>query len=126
MTASGDDRGESTVQVLLTMPTLVLLMLIGLQLSIHAHTAHVATAAAAHGAAVGSTPVGTQRTAEAAARRFSAELGATLVATTAGVAEDRVWVRVGLRVPRLVPLFPATVNRRVSEPRERLLREWER
>lgn len=121
------DSGETTTQLVIVLPVLIFILILGVQLAVHAHTAHVATAAAAHGAAVGSTASAGATSAATAARRLVEDLGAVLASSPsvrAGAGD--VTVTVALVVPRLVPLLPRTVTRQVSEPKERLTREWER
>lgn len=121
------DSGETTTQLVLVLPIVIFVMVLGVQIAVHAHTSHVATAAAARGAAAGSTPSGTRATAVAAARQMVLDLGARMATSpTARSSTDGIIVTVRLVVPRLVPLFPRTVERRVVEPKERLTREWER
>lgn len=123
----GVDRGESTSQLLLVLPVLMLVLSIGVQAAVHAHAAHVATAAASHGAAVGSTPTGSVSSASRAAHRMAVDLGASLVvAPRTAISGGMVEVTVEVSVPRLVPFVPRSVTRRMTEPQERLSREWER
>jgi hypothetical protein len=121
------DRGETTAQLVVVVPVVVMCVMIALQLAVHAHVAHVATAAAAHGAAVAATPAGTPAAGGAAARQMARELGAELAGAPAvQVSDGIVSVRVQLNVPSVIPLFPSIVGREVVEPRERVLREWQR
>lgn len=121
------DRGETTTQMLVVMPVVVMLLLIAIQISVHAHVAHVATAVAAHGAATAATPDSTRASADRAVRQLAADLGSRLASTPViGGSGGSVSVRVEMMVPRVIPLFPPTVAREVVEPKERLLREWER
>lgn len=125
--AAGCDRGEATVELVVLVPLLMLTLLVAVQLAVHAHAAHVATAVASHGAAVAATPAGSAASGSSAARRIADELGAALASSpVVDVAPGDVAVQVSIVVPRIVPLFPSTVTRRVVEPKERLLREWER
>ena len=121
------DRGETTTQVLVVTPVVVMLLLTAIQISIHAHVAHVATAVAAHGAATAATPESTRASADRAVRQLTADLGSRLASSPViGSSGGSVSVRVEVVVPRVIPLFPPTVTREVVEPKERLLREWER
>lgn len=122
-----DDRGEVSAQLVILIPVVWFLAMIALQVALQAHVAHVATASASHAASVVASAEGTASQARSAARQMVRDLGAEL-ATSPRVAatSDAIVVAVELRVPRLVPLFPRTVRREVTEPKERLLREWER
>jgi hypothetical protein len=51
--------------------------------------------------------------------RLASEPGAVVTAET-------VWVAVHLQVPRIVPFFPTSVRRVVTEPRERFIPESQR
>jgi hypothetical protein len=87
----------------------------------------VADAAAARGAAAGSAVDAGPGRATAVAAAVVAESGSTLAGpVTVELAETTVRVRVTISVPRIVPLFPATVSRDAVEPRERFVPESER
>jgi hypothetical protein len=119
MTRTERDRGEVTASTVLLIPVVVLLLMLGIQAAIWAHAAHVATASAANGAAVGATRGSGPVTAAAAALAMLADLDGEPVRAPSVVVDARtVRVTVAVAVPRLVPFFPTTVTRTALEPRE--------
>jgi len=119
--------GETTVQVLLAVPIVFTLVLIAIQGAVYMHSAHVASASASRGAAVGATMNGGEIDAIDAAVRTAAELSAQLAdEPRAVIARDRVTVTVTLRVPQVAPFFSLLVSRTAVEPRERFIPEDER
>lgn len=106
---------------------MLLVLLLGIQAVLWYHAANVATAAASQGAAAASVPGAGASTGVSAARRTALELGGRLVSEPASVVTaDTVWVAVHLHVPRVVPFFPTSVRRVVTEPRERFVPEPQR
>lgn len=121
------ESGETTTQVVLTVPIVLSLLLMAVQGAVYMHTAHVASASAARGAAAGAAMNGGVIAALDAAVRSAAELSAQLVdEPQATISDDRVAVTVNLRVPRVSPFFHLSVSRTVVEPRERFVPENER
>lgn len=121
------DHGEASTQLVLLTPVLLLCILLVVQAALWFHAAHVAGAAAGRGAAAAAQVGGSPTDGVAAASALVADAGATLAGppvATRSVEQASVTVR--LRVPRLVPGFPATVGRRVVAPVERFLPEAER
>jgi hypothetical protein len=108
-------------------PVMLLVLLLGIQAALWFHAANVATAAASQGAAAASVPGGTSSTGASTARRTVLELGGRLASEPgAVVTAETVWVAVHLQVPRIVPFFPTSVRRVVTEPRERFIPESQR
>jgi len=91
------------------------------------HTANVATASAARGAAAGASMQGGVLAALDATVRSTAELSAQLISDPiAVISNEQVSVTVNLRVPQVAPFFNLSVTRTVIEPRERFIPEDER
>lgn len=125
--SNSDELGETTTQVVLTVPIVLSLLLMAVQGAVYMHTAHVASASAARGAAAGAAINGGSIAAIDAAVRSTAELSAQLVdEPQAMISNDRVAVTVNLRVPRVSPFFRLSVSRTAVEPRERFIPEDER
>ncbi|MFM7755227.1 MAG: TadE/TadG family type IV pilus assembly protein [Actinomycetota bacterium] len=124
-------RGEVTAQVVIIIPTVVLVLLLAIQGALYFHVSHVAGAAAAQGASSASAK---DLTLSEAVRRgreradsLAADAGTELVAPTAVIVSgDVVQVTVRALVPRIVPFFPTTAIRTVIEPRERFIEEYRR
>jgi hypothetical protein len=111
----------------IVVPTVLLLLLVAVQVAVLLHGATVADAAAARGAAAGSALDTAPGRATEVAAAVVGESGSTLAApVVVELAETTVRVRVTVAVPRILPLFPATVSRDAVEPRERFVPESER
>jgi hypothetical protein len=121
-----DERGETTTQVIVMVPALMLLILLGVQSAMWFHAANVAQVAAARGAAAGSVRGGGEGAAVAESRLVVLDNSATASVVTAGVSDDTVTVTVTVDVPHLVPFFPSSVTRTQLEPLERFVSEAER
>ena len=127
MTATSGDRGETTTQIVVLVPVLMLLVLLVVQASLWYHTANVAQAGAARGAAAGAPAWASAGSASEAAVRTVGENGGHLVGQPVVVVGDRtVQVSVTLAVPQVVPFFPRVVTRIQLEPRERFIPEDQR
>ena len=128
---TNDDRGEVTSQVVIVIPLIVFVLMLAIQAALVFHTSAIASAAASRGASVASG-ARTPGMAGAVSGVFAAsdlvvELGGDLANTpSVGMADGRVTLSVEVRVPRIVPFFPATVVRTVVEPIERATLEVER
>jgi len=127
----GEHRGEITAQVVIIIPTVVLVLILAIQGALYFHVSHVAAAAAAQGASSASakdlTPGEAVRRGREMADSLAADAGTELVAPTAVVVSgDIVQVTVRALVPRIIPFFPMTAIRTVIEPRERFIEEFRR
>jgi len=121
------ERGETTAQVVLAVPVLLLFLLFGIQVSLYFHTAHIASIAAQEAAIAGAAAGSTEIEAIAVAVRSVAELHASEGKTPiVRMGERTIEVEVLLRVPAVISLFPAFVTRSASEPLERYVYEVER
>lgn len=121
------ERGETTAQVVLAVPVLLLFLLFGIQVSLYFHTAQIASIAAQEAAIAGAAVGGNEIEALAVAVRSVAELHASEGKTPiVRMGERTIEVEVLLRVPTVISLFPTFVTRSASEPLERYVYEVER
>ena len=108
-------------------PILMLLVLLVVQAALWFHTANIAQAGAARGAAAGAPVTSSVGAAADTAALTVRENGGRLIAAPVVAVDERsVAVTVSLRVPHVVPFFPAVVTRTQMEPRERFIPEDER
>lgn len=121
------ERGETTAQVVLAVPVLLLFLLFGIQVSLYFHTAQIASIAAQEAAIAGAAAGSNEIEAIAVAVRSVAEMHASEGKTPiVRMGERTIEVEVLLRVPTVISLFPAFVTRSASEPLERYVYEVER
>lgn len=121
------ERGETTAQVVLAVPVLLLFLLFGIQVSLYFHTAQIASIAAQEAAIAGAAAGSNEFEALAVAVRSVAELHASEGKTPiVRMGERTIEVEVLLRVPTVISLFPTFVTRSASEPLERYVYEVER
>ena len=121
------ERGETTAQVVLAVPVLLLFLLFGIQVSLYFHTAQIASIAAQEAAIAGAVAGSNEIEALAVAVRSVAELHASEGKTPiVRMGERTIEVEVLLRVPTVISLFPAFVTRSASEPLEKYVYEVER
>ena len=121
------EHGETTAQVVLAVPVLLLFLLIGIQVSLYFYTAQIASIAAQEAAIAGAAAGSNEIEAIAVAVRSVAELHASEGKTPiVRMGERTIEVEVLLRVPTVISLFPAFVTRSASEPLERYVYEVER
>jgi hypothetical protein len=102
----------------------LVLLLAVVQAALLWHSAHLADAAASRGAVAAAAVDGTAGDGVSAASSFAASAGAHLVGAPS-VARGAASVRasVTVRVPRVLPLFPASVRRTSVAPVERFVPE---
>ena len=121
------ERGETTAQVVLAVPVLLLFLLFGIQVSLYFHTAQIASIAAQEAAIAGAAAGSNEIEALAVAIRSVAELHASEGKTPiVRMGERTIEVEVLLRVPTVISLFPTFVTRTASDPLERYAYEVER
>ena len=121
------ERGETTAQVVLAVPVLLLFLLFGIQVSLYFHTAQIASIAAQEAAIAGAAAGSNEIEAIAVAVRSVVELHASEGKTPiVRMGERTIEVEVLLRVPNVISLFPVFVTRSASEPLERYVYEVER
>lgn len=121
------DRGSSTVELVILVPALLLLVLTSIHIVMFFYSSHVAQAAAARGAAVGSASTSEAATAQSArdaASDFVAEVNSIVIGVpTVEVTASEVRVTVEVDVPDIVPFMRSTVRRSAIEPRELVVPE---
>jgi len=118
------DRGESSTQLVLVTPALLVLLLAVVQLGLWLHASHVAAAASARGAAAAAVRGGTVAEGRAAAQALVDDAGGRS-AHAPVVTRDGQAIRavVELKVARLLPGAPRTVRRVAVTPVERFVPE---
>jgi Flp pilus assembly protein TadG len=106
-------------------PVALFLVLAAVQLAAWFHAANVAQHASARAASVASRHQSSTAAGEAEALATVRDSGAAVagVSVTGG---STIRATVTVRVSRIVPLFPGTVTRSASEPKERYVPEDER
>ncbi|MGD9701904.1 MAG: TadE/TadG family type IV pilus assembly protein [Acidimicrobiia bacterium] len=125
--AADRERGDATAQFVVLVPILVLLVLLVVQAALWYHTANIAQAGAARGAAAAAPATATAGSAISAATQTVLDNGGRFSSAPAVDIGDRtVTVVVELAVPAVVPFFPSTVTRVQLEPRERFIPEDQR
>ena len=131
MSLSQRDKGETSAQVVLVVPVIILVLMLAIQAGLYFHTSNVAGAAAAQGATAASSVNITSSVAvqlgQSSANNFVTAAGAQLFATPlVVVSAGMVSVTVQVKVPRIIPFFSSSVGRSVIEPLERFTFEVNR
>ena len=131
MSLSQRDKGETSAQVVLVVPVIILILMLAIQAGLYFHTSNVAGAAAAQGATAASSVTITSSVAlqlgQTSASNFVMAAGAQLFATPlVVVSAGMVSVTVQVKVPRIIPFFSSSVGRSVIEPLERFTFEVNR
>ncbi len=131
MSSSQRDKGETSAQVVLVVPVIILILMLAIQAGLYFHTSNVAGAAAAQGATAASSVNMTSSVAvqqgQSSARNFVTAAGAQLFTTPlVVVSAGMVSVTVQVKVPRIIPFFSSSVGRSVIEPLERFTFEVNR
>ena len=131
MSASQRDSGETSAQVVLVVPVIILILMLAIQAGLYFHTSNVAGAAAAQGATAASSVNMTSSVAvqlgQTSASNFVTAAGVQLLATPlVVVSAGMVSVTVQVKVPRIIPFFSSSVGRSVIEPLERFTFEVNR
>jgi Flp pilus assembly protein TadG len=131
MSSSQRDSGETSAQVVLVVPVIILILMLAIQAGLYFHTSNVAGAAAAQGATAASSVNMTSSIAvqqgQSSASSFVMAAGAQLFATPlVVVSAGMVSVTVQVKVPRIIPFFSSSVGRSVIEPLERFTFEVNR
>lgn len=123
-------RGETTVQVVLMVPVILLLLLVGVHVASYMHASNVANAAAKRGAQVAagmSVSSGASSAATTSVTEMVHELGSRLhQPPQVSMSQSFVTVSVQLQIGRLLPFLPDTVSRRGIARREVFMSEAER
>lgn len=118
------DRGEASAQAVIAVPVVLLVLWLAIQATVFLHGANVASAAANEGAAAaaryGSSTGAGER---AISRTLSALDSSSRASWSVKKAGSVVVATVRLRLPRIVPFFPMTVDRTSREPIEMFMTE---
>lgn len=129
MRSHSDDRGETSIQVVVLVPIIFSILFLGVHIAALAHGAQVANAAASRGAAVAAASPSDVPMASVLREvdQVVTELGSRL-GSVPGVSStpDKVRVTVVLRVQSVVPFLPNSVARSAWVSRERFVMEQDR
>jgi hypothetical protein len=121
------ERGEVSAEAVIIVPVVFLFLLLGVQVAALFHAANIATAAAAQGAAAAAAFGGSGTTGERLAVMAAVEMGGKLHESPVVVLQsETVQVSVSIAIPRIIPGFPVSVERRIVEPRELFVGEDDR
>lgn len=124
-----DDRGETSIQVVVLVPIIFSILFLGVHMAALAHGAQVANAAATRGAYVAAAspsdiPIATVlREVDQVVTELGSRLGSVPAVSST---PDKVRVTVALRVQSVVPFMPNTVTRSAWASRERFIMEQDR
>ncbi|MFH5824712.1 TadE/TadG family type IV pilus assembly protein [Georgenia sp. AZ-5] len=119
-----DERGSTSVELVVVLPALFLVMFLGMQAALYYHARSVAIAAAIQGATAAAVEHGTLADGLAAAGGFVADAGGDDVISSVNVWGDRsattatVWVEG--KALSVVPGWTPTVRQSASIPVERI------
>jgi Flp pilus assembly protein TadG len=123
-------RGETTVQVVLLVPVVLLLLLVGVHFASYMHASNVANSASKRGAQIAAGMPDSHQASLVASSSVSEmvnALGSRLNrATDTVVSPNFVSVSVQLRIARILPFLPDTVTRRGMARREIFMTEGQR
>jgi len=121
------ERGEVSAEAVIIVPVVFLFLLLGVQVAALFHAANIATAAAAQGAAAAAAFGGSGTTGERFAVMAAVEMGGKLHESPVVVVQSEiVQVSVSVALPRIIPGFPVSVERRIVESRELFVGEDDR
>ena len=122
-----DDRGEVVAQTVLAIPVVMGIFWVAVQATVFLHAANVASSVASEAASAASRNGAAQGVGERAAARALADFGAVAAVPPRLEFSGRdVVATVVVRIPRVVPFFPATVTRNARESREEFVSERDR
>ncbi|MSO60428.1 MAG: pilus assembly protein [Ilumatobacteraceae bacterium] len=123
------ERGETTTQMVLALPVVLMCLLCGVHFAVLSHLGHVASVAADAGARVGAHAKNSRDFEDVAneVERIVQDLSATLEgAPQMSHHENSVAVTVTLNVPSIVPFLPRRVARTATVPLEDFRAEEDR
>ncbi len=121
------DRGETSVQVVLAFPAILLMLLFAIQATMILHAGNVGTAAASQGVVAVAALDGGDSHGIARVREIATDLGAHLAnAPSIRKEGEEVVVTVRVRIPKLLPWMSDVVTRTARAPIERFIPEYER
>lgn len=116
------ERGDATVETILTVPVVLFLILVVIQAGIWFHGAQIVEAAAQEGVRAGSVETGTAADAEGRAREFIATLSPSIASAAqvqASRSADITRVSVRSRVQAVIPGLRLAVSGVAESPSER-------
>ena len=119
------DRGEGVVGYVILVPVALFVVLLGVQAAVYFHEANIADNAAGRAATTASRRGSGSGAGRAEARAVVMESGSRLVDVKV-IDGALVRATVRLSVSRVVPLFPDSVERSATAPKERFVPEDER
>jgi len=119
------DRGEGVVGYVILVPVALFVVLLAVQAAVYFHEANIADNAAGRAAATASRRGSGSGAGRAEARAVVMESGSRLVDIKV-IDGALVRATVRLAVSRVVPLFPDSVERSATAPKERFVPEDER
>ena len=119
-----DERGSVTIQMVVLMPTLFLVMFLGVQGALYYHAREVALAAAQEGAREAGSEAGTRESGVATANTFLRDAGGSEVMTSTSVSGSRTATTATVTVTgkslSVIPGWHVRVTQSASAPVERL------
>lgn len=127
--SSHHERGETSTQMVLALPVVLMCLLCGVHFAVLSHLGHVASVAADAGARVGAHAVNPRDFIVVATEveRVVQDLNATLEgAPQLSENKTSVAVTVTLSVPSIVPFLPQRVSRTATVPLENFRNEDDR
>jgi hypothetical protein len=129
MRNTSNDRGETSIQVVVLVPIIFTILCLGVHVAALAHGAQVANAAATRGAYVAAASnseipaASVLREVDLVVTELGSRLGSVPVVSATS---DKVRVTVVLRVQSVVPFLPNSVTRSAWASRERFVMEQHR
>ncbi|MEJ7832477.1 MAG: TadE/TadG family type IV pilus assembly protein [Nocardioides sp.] len=119
-----DERGSSTIQLVVLLPVMFSVMFLGMQAALYFHARQVAIAAAQEGARDAGSENGTRESGESTARDFIGSAGGSDVLTGTQVSGSRnattATVTVTGQSLSVIPGWKVTVTQSATVPVERL------
>ncbi|PUA79476.1 TadE/TadG family type IV pilus assembly protein [Nocardioides currus] len=119
-----NERGSVTIQMVFLMPTLFLVMFLGVQGALYYHAKQVALAAAQEGAREAGSETGTRESGVATANTFLDDAGGNDVMTSTSVSGSRTTTTATVTVTgeslSVIPGWHVNVTQSASVPVERL------
>jgi hypothetical protein len=129
-TYPSDDRGETSIQVVLLVPIILSMFFVCVHAAALSHGGQVATLAATRGAQLSAASTGTllsQTVVESEIQRTVREMGSTLESQPQFSSyRDNVRVTVRISIPGIIPFLPTSVSRSVTVPLEQFIEEQDR
>ena len=129
-TFPSDDRGETSIQVMVLVPVILSIFFLCVHAAAMSHGGHVASLAAIRGAQLSASSNGTSfstAVVRSEVLRTVSELGNTLESDPQVLRyQGTVQVTVRVLIPRVMPFLPTSVRRSATVPLERFIEEQDR